>query len=150
MYGTQSYWERTNKKVSKTPPSKFQARAKERNWEKAATTSIFIFQLACIQLPAKGFSCDKKGCKIPKGDMVVYDSFQAAEYEIPVPSSPGAIHLAQVMESQSPSRWACSHRPSCLIATNQFQPWCSGCCFPIPISTPFSSHWLQPGILSCY
>lgn len=72
--------ERGNKKkVSKTPPSKLQARAKEKNGERGAATSNFIFWLTCIQLPAKGLSCDKKGCKIPKGDMVVYHSFQVAE-----------------------------------------------------------------------
>lgn len=96
IYGTRSHWERTNKKVSKTPPSKFQARAKERNGEKAVATSIFIFQLACIQLPAKGFSCDKKGCKVPKQDMVVLPFFSGSWVRNPCPfffwghsSSPG-------------------------------------------------------------
>lgn len=98
MYGTHCYWERTNKKVSKTPPNKRQARAKERNGENkaGAAMSIFIFQLSCIQLPAKGFSCDRKGCKILKRDMVGLQLFSGSWVRNPCPffswghsSSPG-------------------------------------------------------------
>lgn len=70
------------RKISKTPPDKFQARSKERNGETKAleAISIYIFQLPCIQFPAKGFSCDEQGCKIQRRDTVCfYDSFQVAE-----------------------------------------------------------------------
>lgn len=114
MYGTHSYSNGSNKKISKTPPDKFQARSKERNGETKAVEaiSIYKFQLSCIQFPAKGFSCDEQGCKIQRQDTVCfYDSFQVAEYKIPALLSPRAIHLPQVMESHSPSGWSCSHRP---------------------------------------
>lgn len=73
-YGRRFYCNSSNKKISKTPPDKFQARSKERNGETKAveTTSIYIFQLSCIQFPAKGFSCDEQDCKIQKRDTVVF------------------------------------------------------------------------------
>lgn len=87
-YGRHFYWNSSKKKISKTPPDKFQARFKKRNAETKAVeaTSIYIFQCSCIQFPAKGFSCDEQGCKIQKRDTVFLWFFSGSRLWTPCPS----------------------------------------------------------------
>lgn len=68
-------------------------------WRKQSSSSnehFYLFQLSCIQLPAKGFSCDKKGCRILKRDTVGLRLFSGSWIRNPCPffswghsSSPG-------------------------------------------------------------
>lgn len=53
----------------------------------------------------------KRVARYPSEIWWFYDSFQVAEYEIPAPFSPGAIHLPQVMEKPISQQVGCSHRP---------------------------------------